>query len=130
MIDTKRLTRNFILIFKFFFFIISFSKVFLIVEEADQLFFLLLSENKCLRRMMGNFRQTIMSNKKLEMRTGVENLSGVIRRRRFDYLGHLWRDNTKVKKEAMRSTLYEQKRGRSPSKTWKRTMEDYLKMMG
>lgn len=44
-----------------------------------------------------------MSNKKLEMRIGVKDTSGVIGRR-FNYLGHLWKSSNEVGKEDVKWT--------------------------
>jgi hypothetical protein len=84
--------------------------------------------NKCLRKICRIFWPNIISNRDLYTLTGSQSIVGEIKRRRFRWLGHVFRmEESRIPKVALRWTPPgKRKRGR-PKTTWRRTVMAELK---
>ena len=87
--------------------------------------------NGCLRRILGIFWPNKISNIQLYERTGCQSVVNEIKKRRFRWLGHVFRmDQNQIPKVALNWTPPgKRKRGR-PKTTWRRTIQTELEEMG
>ena len=87
--------------------------------------------NNCLRRILRIFWPNVISNENLWNITNVENMATMIRRRKWNWIGHtLRRPGDDIAKAALDwNPQGNRKRGR-PKITWKRTIVDEAKNQG
>jgi hypothetical protein len=90
--------------------------------------------NRCLRRILKIYWPNTISNEELWRRTGQMQIDTLIRKRKYEWIGHLLRkEGSKIAKEALwwnpHTSQKFRKQGR-PSQTWRRTVEAELASVG
>ena len=87
--------------------------------------------HKCLRRILRIYWPQRVRNETVRERAGMEEISTIVRRRRWRWIGHVLRmDKNKHVRTALTWTPEgKRKRGR-PKETWRRTVERELKELG
>jgi hypothetical protein len=85
-------------------------------------------QNKCLRRILKIFWPNSISNKELQYKTGMSNITESIQLRRWRWLGHVFRmpPNSLPRTALVWTPQGKRNRGR-PKETWCRTVERELK---
>ena len=86
-------------------------------------------QNSCMRRILGVIWPKKMRNEELIRRTEIEDLEEIIKRRRYNYLGHLWRSENEVGKTAVKWTPGGTRGRGRPGGTWRRSVEEDMKKM-
>ena len=81
-------------------------------------------QNKCLRRILKIFWPNKISNQNLLQKTGLDPISQTVLKRRWRWLGHIYRmEDSALPKVALKWTPQGcRKRGR-PMQTWRRTVD-------
>jgi len=87
--------------------------------------------NTCLRRICNIFWPNVISNEALYERTGSHSIVEEIKKRRFRWLGHVFRmQQSQIPKVALRWTPPGKRRRGRPRTTWRRTIVNELDEMG
>ena len=88
-------------------------------------------QNKCLRRILHIFWPNTISNVKLLEKTGLVPISSIVTQRRWRWIGHVLRMDTKeLPKTALKWTPQGQRKRGRPVETWRRGLERDMKNLG
>ena len=87
--------------------------------------------NGCLRKILKVFWPQKITNKLLHETTGSEDITTLLKRKRWSWIGHvLRRENDDLTKTALRWTPEGRRKQGRPKITWRRTVEAEIKEMG
>ena len=88
-------------------------------------------EGRCLRRILKIHWEQRITNEEISRRTGVNNITEEVKKRRWKWLGHLLRmDRNRHPHAALRWAPPGKRRRGRPLGTWRRTVENEMKEAG
>ena len=88
-------------------------------------------QNRCLKRILQIYWPNTITNEELHRRAEIEPISTQVKRRRWQWIGHVLRQQTTaLTRIALRWTPDGQRKRGRPKETWRRTVEREMKEKG